>query len=162
MSPQFVLIGQRCYHEVRRYEAVPRPRRPARRKGWAETLSRSGRIGQSSSNPQVDWPGTLDAGRVGFVSFVRNVRDGAVSEHRISEAREELATIVNKVAFGGERVRLTRHGKAVAAVVPIEDVELLEDLEDAIDVELALEALAELETEPPVPWEEVKREFGLK
>ena len=85
-----------------------------------------------------------------------------MTEHRISEAREELATIVNKVAFGVERVRLTRHGKAVAAVVPIEDVELIEDLEDAIDVELALEALAEMATEPPVPWEEVKREFGLK
>jgi len=51
-----------------------------------------------------------------------------MSEHRISEAREELATIVNKVAFGGERVRLTRHGKAVAAVVPIEDADLLEEM----------------------------------
>ena len=49
------------------------------------------------------------------------------SSHRISEARQEFATIINKVAFGGERVRLTRHGKAVAAVVPIEDVEFLED-----------------------------------
>ena len=85
-----------------------------------------------------------------------------MSEHRISEARDELATIVNKVAFGGERVRLTRHGKAVAAVVPIEDVELLEDLEDAIDTELALEALAEMGNEAPIPWEDVKRELGLK
>lgn len=85
-----------------------------------------------------------------------------MSEHRISEAREDFATIVNKVAFGGERVRLTRHGKPVAAVVPIEDVELLEDLEDEIDIELARQALAEMETDPPIAWEEVKREFGLK
>jgi prevent-host-death family protein len=84
-----------------------------------------------------------------------------MSEHRISEAREEFATIVNKVAFGGERVRLTRHGKAVAAVVPIEDAELLEELEDAIDVELALEALADPENQTPIPLEEVKRQLGL-
>ena len=83
-----------------------------------------------------------------------------MTEHRISEAREELATIVNQVAFGGERVRLTRHGRAVAAVVPIEDVELLEDLEDAIDVELALEALADTENRTWIPWEEVKRQLG--
>ncbi|MGH2393386.1 MAG: type II toxin-antitoxin system Phd/YefM family antitoxin [Candidatus Limnocylindria bacterium] len=84
-----------------------------------------------------------------------------MSERRISEAREEFATIVNKVAFGGERVRLTRHGKAVAAVVPIEDVEFLEDLEDEIDAELAREALADPANANPIPWEEVKRSLGF-
>lgn len=83
-----------------------------------------------------------------------------MSEHRISEAREEFATIINKVAFGGDRVRLTRHGKAVAAVVPIEDVDLLEELEDAIDVELAREALADPANATPIPLEEVKRRLG--
>ena len=84
-----------------------------------------------------------------------------MSEHRVSEAREEFATIINKVAFGGERVRLTRHGKAVAAVVPIEDADFMEELEDEIDVELALEALADPENQVPIPWEEVKRQLGL-
>ena len=84
-----------------------------------------------------------------------------MSEHRISEARKEFATIINKVAFGGERVRLTRHGKAVAAVVPIEELEFLEDLEDAIDAELAREALADPANANPIPWEEVKRSLGL-
>ena len=84
-----------------------------------------------------------------------------VSEHRISEAREELATIVNKVAFGGERVRLTRHGKAVAAVVSVEDVEFLEELEDELDLELVREALADPENQKTIPWEEVKRDLGL-
>jgi prevent-host-death family protein len=82
-------------------------------------------------------------------------------EHRISEAREHFATIINQVAFGGERVRLTRHGKAVAAVVPIEDVEFLEDLEDEIDVELAREALADPENQTTIPLDEVNRQLGL-
>lgn len=87
--------------------------------------------------------------------------DGTPLEHRISDARENFATIVNQVAFRGERVRLTRHGKAVAAVVPVEDVEFLEELEDEIDLELAREALAEMETEPGIPWEQVKHDLGL-
>jgi prevent-host-death family protein len=82
-------------------------------------------------------------------------------QHRISEAREQFATIINQVAFGGERVRLTRHGKAVAAVVPIEDVEFLEDLEDEIDLQLVQEALADPENQVTIPLEEVKRQLGL-
>jgi len=82
-------------------------------------------------------------------------------EHRISEAREHFATIVNQVAYGGERVRLTRHGKAVAAVVPIEDLDFLEDLEDEIDLELVREALADPENQTTIPLDEVKRQLGL-
>ena len=58
-----------------------------------------------------------------------------MSERRISEARESFSTTVNRVAFGGERVVLTRHGRRVAAVVPIEDLELIEALEDATDLD---------------------------
>jgi prevent-host-death family protein len=85
----------------------------------------------------------------------------AGAQHRISEAREQFATIINQVAFGGERVRLTRHGKAVAAVVPIEDVEFLEDLEDEIDLQLVQEALADPENQTTIPLDEVIRQLGL-
>jgi prevent-host-death family protein len=84
-----------------------------------------------------------------------------MAEHQISEARGEFASIINRVAFGGERVRLTRHGKEVAAVVPIEDVDFLEDLEDEIDVQLVQEALADPENAVPIPLEDVLRDLGL-
>ena len=84
-----------------------------------------------------------------------------MSEHRISEARDDFATIINKVAFGGERVRLTRHGKAVAAVVPVEDLRLLEELEDAFDLADLETALADPANRERIPWEDVKRELGL-
>src|SRR5882672_9250954 len=45
-----------------------------------------------------------------------------------TEAREKLADILNDVAFRGERVLLERHGKSIAAVVSVEDLELLERL----------------------------------
>ena len=74
------------------------------------------------------------------------------------EARDQLSTIINRAAFGKERVVLTRRGKELAAIVPIEDVKLLEDLEDRLDLEAAREALKE---EGTIPWEKVKAELGL-
>ena len=65
-----------------------------------------------------------------------------------SEARENFATILNEVAFGGERVLLHRHGKDVAAVVPIEDVQLLEALEDKMDLEHDLSVIFTLVERP--------------
>ena len=79
----------------------------------------------------------------------------------VSEARQDFAEIVNRVAYGGERVRVMRRGRAVAAIVPIEDVELIERLEDEIDLKAALDALADPENAVPIPWEQVKAELGL-
>ena len=74
------------------------------------------------------------------------------------EARDQLSTIINRAAFGKERVVLTRRGKELAAVVPIEDVKLLEELEDRLDLEATREALKE---EGTIPWEKVKAELGV-
>jgi antitoxin (DNA-binding transcriptional repressor) of toxin-antitoxin stability system len=38
------------------------------------------------------------------------------------------------VTYGHERVGITRHGKLVAVMVPVEDVEFLERLEEAADI----------------------------
>ena len=87
-------------------------------------------------------------------------------EHRaghvtVSEARQDFADLVNRAAYGGERVRVVRRGREIAAIVPIEDVELLERLEDELDLKAALEALTDPENAVPIPWEQVKAELGL-
>ena len=46
-----------------------------------------------------------------------------------SKAREFLADLITEVAYKGERVILTRHGKPVAALISAEDLERLESLE---------------------------------
>ena len=84
-----------------------------------------------------------------------------MSERRISEARESFSTTVNRVAFGGERVVLTRHGQRVAAVVPIADLELLESLEDARDLDDVREALADPSNRDRIGWEQLKTQLGL-
>jgi prevent-host-death family protein len=76
----------------------------------------------------------------------------------VAEARAQIAEIVNKVAYGKERHTVTRHGKAVVAIIPIEDLKLLEELEDKLDVQAAREALKDKER---VPYEEVRRDLGL-
>lgn len=46
----------------------------------------------------------------------------------VTEARAQFADLVNRVAYTGEPVRLTRRGKVMAALVSPEDLELLEQL----------------------------------
>ena len=79
----------------------------------------------------------------------------------VSEARQDFAEIVNRAAYGGERVRVVRRRRAVAAIIPIKDLELLERMEDELDLEAAREALADPENAVPIPWEQVKAELGL-
>ena len=50
----------------------------------------------------------------------------------------------------------------MVAVVPIEDVELLEQLEDRMDIEDARRVLADVEREGTISLEQVKSELGLR
>jgi prevent-host-death family protein len=79
----------------------------------------------------------------------------------VSEARETFADVVNRVAYRSERVLVTRRGKPIAAIIPMEQVEFLERAEDEYDMRLADEALAELEHTPAIPLDQVERELGL-
>ena len=75
------------------------------------------------------------------------------------KARESFSDLVKRSAYGKERIVLTRRGKGIAAVIPIEDLKLLEEIEDRLDVEDAREALREPGS---IPWEKVKTDLGLQ
>jgi len=78
-----------------------------------------------------------------------------------SAARDGLSDTLNRVSYGKERIVIRRHGKDVAALVPMEDLVFLEELEDRLDLEEARAALAEAGTSGTVPWEKVKKDLGL-
>ena len=78
-----------------------------------------------------------------------------------TDARENLAEVLNRVAYAKDRVRITRRGKQIAAVVPIEDLELIERLEDEIDIREARKALSEAGRKGTIPWAALKKELGL-
>jgi len=75
----------------------------------------------------------------------------------ITEAREHLADLGNRVSLRGERLVVERRGKDLFALVPVEDLELLERLEDKLD----LDAIRASKDEPAKPWAQVKKALGL-
>ena len=81
--------------------------------------------------------------------------DGGVP---IAEARDVLGQLVGRVQYGRERIVLTRQGRPAAALVPIDDHETLERLEDEIDLADALAALSE---PGRVSWAELKADLKL-
>jgi prevent-host-death family protein len=60
-----------------------------------------------------------------------------------TEARANLQEIINRVEYGKERILIARHGKAVVAVIGLEDLKRLEALEDASDSAKLKQAIAE-------------------
>lgn len=77
----------------------------------------------------------------------------------VLEARRHFADIINRARYKGERVVLTRHKQPVAAVVSLEDLELVEALEDRLDVAAARAALAA--GGEPQALDDVIAELGL-
>lgn len=53
----------------------------------------------------------------------------------VTRARAEIADVVGRAEHGGQRTVLTRHGRAVAAVVPVADLERLRELDAAAALE---------------------------
>ncbi|MBI4319594.1 MAG: type II toxin-antitoxin system Phd/YefM family antitoxin [Chloroflexi bacterium] len=77
------------------------------------------------------------------------------------KARNQFSDIVNRAAYGKERIALTRRGKRLVAVVPIEDVDLLEAIENRADLEDARAALAEAKEKGTLSWEKIKAALDL-
>jgi prevent-host-death family protein len=64
-------------------------------------------------------------------------------ELSITAIRDHLADALNRVANGGERVILKRSGNAIAALVSMEDLAHLEELENETDLKAARQARKE-------------------
>lgn len=80
-------------------------------------------------------------------------------EMAVSEARDNLADLIETAHRSGEPVYVTRRGRRVAVIVDPDVYEkLLENAEDALDrAELAAARAAA----DYVPWNQVKADLGL-
>jgi prevent-host-death family protein len=81
-----------------------------------------------------------------------------------SQARDAFSDTLNRVAYRGERIVLRRRGKDLAAIVPIEDLKLIQRTEDEIDQREAKKALSDMKRRglKPIPYEQVRKRLGLK
>jgi len=84
-------------------------------------------------------------------------------ELEIATIRDNLDDALERVVSHGQRIVLQRSGRCVAAVISMDDLIFLEAAEDAEDAKAARKALAEMKQtgEKPLPWTEVKKEFGF-
>ena len=78
-----------------------------------------------------------------------------------SKVRQDFSDTLNRVAYGRQRIVLERRGKEIAAVIPIEDLRLLEALEDRIDLADARTALAEAKKKGTKSLKIIMKEIGL-
>lgn len=75
------------------------------------------------------------------------------------DLKDHPADVLGRVQYGNERVAVTRYGKEVAAVVPIEDARLLERLDDLFDAKDALKAIEEAEREGTIGLDELREKL---
>jgi prevent-host-death family protein len=82
----------------------------------------------------------------------------------VSEARQQLAAIIDRARAEHSPIYLARRGRRVAAVIDADDLDnVLELAEDMADIRAAAAARAEMRAtgEAPIPWEQVKADLGL-
>ncbi|MBN2715833.1 MAG: type II toxin-antitoxin system Phd/YefM family antitoxin [Deltaproteobacteria bacterium] len=82
-----------------------------------------------------------------------------MSRLNTTDARHDFADVLNRVAYSKERIVLHRRGKDVAAIISIEDLELLEQLEDQMDLNTARSALKEAEEKGTKPLAQLMAEL---
>ena len=78
-----------------------------------------------------------------------------------AEAQDQFSELINQVVHNKEHVILTRRGKEIAAIIPLEDLALLQDLQNKHDLVQALDALKEAREKGSIPIEKVKEEIGI-
>ena len=76
----------------------------------------------------------------------------------IDEVKEAFTNAIHRVQTEGERILLRDHGKDVAVLISVEDLELLEQLEEQADLVEAVKAMTD-PTDEIVDWEDAKKEL---
>ncbi|MDI3418288.1 type II toxin-antitoxin system Phd/YefM family antitoxin [Streptomyces luteolus] len=79
----------------------------------------------------------------------------------VTQARAELADLINRVVYGGERVVVTRHGKPLVALVSAEDLRRLQESPEPAEApeEQVISAVSTVGSGASAPGE--RQRFGI-
>jgi prevent-host-death family protein len=95
-------------------------------------------------------------------SNLQSERTGeAMKKITTAEARKRMSELLNRAAYGKERFVLTRHGKELVAIVPLEDVTLLDRLKTLLERRDFESAMAEIDKTGTLAWDDVRRDLDL-
>jgi prevent-host-death family protein len=84
-----------------------------------------------------------------------------MEEITTADARKKMAELLNRAAYGKERFVVTRHGKELVAIVPLEEVTLLDRLRTLLSRKEFEAAVAEMNAAGTRPWDEARRDLDL-
>lgn len=76
------------------------------------------------------------------------------------DAKEEFSELINRVSHNKERIILTRRGKEVVAIIPLEDLHHIQQSQNKSDLDDAVEALREARNNGTTPLVDLKSEIG--
>lgn len=77
-----------------------------------------------------------------------------------ADAKEEFSELINRVTHNKERIILTRRGKDIAAIISIEDLALLQEIQNKNDLNEATEALNEARKRGTISLPDFNNELG--
>lgn len=76
------------------------------------------------------------------------------------EAKEEFNELISRASHNKERIIITRRGKDIAAIIPIEDLILLQASQNQYDLHDAMEALKEARNQGTITLQEFREQLG--
>jgi prevent-host-death family protein len=76
------------------------------------------------------------------------------------DAKENFTDLINHVSHSKERVILTRRGKDLVAIIPLEDLQFLDNTQDQHDLREAIDALKEAKNGGSITLEQLKDDLG--
>jgi prevent-host-death family protein len=84
-----------------------------------------------------------------------------MKEITTAEARKNMSELLNRAAYGKERFVVTRHGTPLVAIVPLEELTLLDRLRSLLAKKEFQAAIREMERSGTRSWDDVRRDLDL-
>jgi prevent-host-death family protein len=81
--------------------------------------------------------------------------------YTVTEARTNLAEVINRVTYTEQPAVITKNGKDAVAVIPYRLLELLTRVEAVMDLKEAQKALDDYQSNGGLSLEQLKKELGL-
>lgn len=82
--------------------------------------------------------------------------------YTVSEARNQLKEVVNRVTYTEQPAVITKHGTEAVAIIPYRMLELLLQVEAILDLNKGEKAFADFEAEGGECLDDLKAKLGLK